>query len=153
MVLKRRQRHSHFRCPPFAATVNIHIMLHAALYPDPTHSQIFSSLPAHWLTCSRPSPHSSPGASLTTLHCCTPSGQFSKVSLRSIASWVNQLRACSSHASSWGPSLQAAPPLVMSAAISSCQRPLLSLVPKTTRGVNYNNCGAEKSRLLTTFGH
>ena len=34
------------------------------------------SQPAHWRTCLRPSPHSSPGASLTTLHHCTQLGRF-----------------------------------------------------------------------------
>ena len=58
---------------PLAAAVYIHFKLHSARYPDPVPYQFpdLSSLLAHWPTCSQPLLHASPGASSTTLYCCT----------------------------------------------------------------------------------
>ena len=46
-----------------------------------------SSTLAHWQVSKRQSQDSSPDASPITHRCCTQCGQFSKLSLRSIASW------------------------------------------------------------------
>ena len=69
---------------PLAAAISS--KLYSAEYPDPDPFPGLQQHAAHLLTCSRPSPHSSPGASLTTLHRCTLGAQFSKLSLRSVAS-------------------------------------------------------------------
>ena len=61
--------------------------------------------------------HSSPGASSTMLHCCTQPGQFRKLSLRNIVSWVQS--ATSLVPTRRHPSLQAAPLLAVSSAVSA----------------------------------
>ena len=66
--------------PPLAATVYILVKMNLAPAPDP------DPFPGHQQP-DRPLTNSSPGASTTTHHRCILGGQFSKLSLRSIASW------------------------------------------------------------------
>ena len=52
-----------------------------------SNSQTLTSLLAHWPTYSQPPLLPSPGASRTTLYCCTQFGQFMKLSQRNIVCW------------------------------------------------------------------
>ena len=111
-----------------AAAVYIHVKLRSARYPrsgsTPIPRPSAACSPTGRFFCPQSLLHSSPCPSSTTLHCCTQLGTIQEVvteEYRILGSV--KLRAWHPLASSMDPSLQAAPLLVVSAALSAVSAP------------------------------